>query len=72
LTCLHACTVPHEDYGSLGGTALGDRVTVATKTYGVFQGLGNIAFAYSFSNILIEITVGPYHTKPLSVRWRFS
>jgi hypothetical protein len=61
---LHVGTVPHVDYGSLGGTALGDGVTAATKTYGVFQGLGNIAFAYSFSNILIEITVGPYPHPP--------
>ncbi|KAL5192332.1 Amino acid permease 2 [Glycine soja] len=40
--------------GSLTGVRIGT-VTEATKVWGVFQGLGDIAFAYSYSQILIEI-----------------
>ncbi|KAK7282267.1 hypothetical protein RIF29_10915 [Crotalaria pallida] len=40
--------------GSLAGVSI-ETVTVAEKTWGFFQALGNIAFAYSFSMILIEI-----------------
>jgi hypothetical protein len=32
-------------------------VTKAQKLWGTFQALGNIAFAYSYSQILIEIQV---------------
>jgi hypothetical protein len=32
-------------------------VTKAQKIWGTFQALGNIAFAYSYSQILIEIQV---------------
>lgn len=41
-------------YGTPGGVAIGD-VTEAQKVWLVFQALGDIAFAYSFSMILIEI-----------------
>ncbi|XP_019416282.1 PREDICTED: amino acid permease 3-like [Lupinus angustifolius] len=37
--------------GTLTGVSFGD----VRKVWGIFQGLGNIAFAYSFSMILIEI-----------------
>lgn len=40
--------------GSLTGVSIGT-VTEAQKVWGVFQGLGDIAFAYSYSQILIEI-----------------
>ncbi|CAL0319736.1 unnamed protein product [Lupinus luteus] len=40
--------------GTLTGVSIGD-VTKEQKIWGIFQGLGNIAFAYSFSMILIEI-----------------
>ncbi|KAI5404934.1 amino acid permease 3 [Lathyrus oleraceus] len=40
--------------GSLTGISIGT-VTPAQKVWGVFQGLGNIAFAYSYSFILLEI-----------------
>ncbi|OIW21574.1 hypothetical protein TanjilG_06351 [Lupinus angustifolius] len=40
--------------GTLTGVRIGD-VTKDQKIWGIFQGLGNIAFAYSFSMILIEI-----------------
>ncbi|CAL5204385.1 unnamed protein product [Lathyrus oleraceus] len=40
--------------GSLTGVTIG-MVTEAQKVWGVFQALGNIAFAYSYSQILIEI-----------------
>ncbi|KAJ7299463.1 hypothetical protein O6H91_Y227200 [Diphasiastrum complanatum] len=45
-------------HGSIGGIGIGhgsDDVSGATKVWQVFQALGNIAFAYSFSSILIEI-----------------
>ncbi|CAI8598919.1 unnamed protein product [Vicia faba] len=40
--------------GSLTGISIGT-VTPAQKVWGVFQALGNIAFAYSYSFILLEI-----------------
>nr|CAB3463235.1 unnamed protein product [Digitaria exilis] len=40
-------------HGTLTGVAGG--VTVAQKVWHTLQALGNIAFAYSFSNVLIEI-----------------
>ncbi|KAK7350913.1 hypothetical protein VNO77_09962 [Canavalia gladiata] len=40
--------------GTLTGVSIGT-VTEAQKVWGVFQALGNIAFAYSYSQILIEI-----------------
>ncbi|KAK7353686.1 hypothetical protein VNO80_19137 [Phaseolus coccineus] len=40
--------------GSLTGIKIGS-VTEAQKVWGVFQGLGDVAFAYSYSQILIEI-----------------
>ncbi|KAK7350914.1 hypothetical protein VNO77_09963 [Canavalia gladiata] len=40
--------------GSLGGISIGT-VTEAQKIWGVFQALGNIAFAYSYSFVLLEI-----------------
>lgn len=42
--------------GSLTGIGIAS-VTPAQKTWKTFQALGNIAFAYSYSNILIEIQV---------------
>lgn len=41
-------------YGTLTGVGV-DLISVEKKTWGVFQALGNIAFAYSFTVILIEI-----------------
>lgn len=40
--------------GSLTGVGIGT-VTEAQKVWGVFQALGNIAFAYSYSFVLLEI-----------------
>ncbi|CAM8946302.1 unnamed protein product [Rhodiola kirilowii] len=40
---------------TLTGTVVGVDVTSADKVWKTFQALGNIAFAYTFSNILIEI-----------------
>ncbi|XP_061348655.1 amino acid permease 4-like [Gastrolobium bilobum] len=40
--------------GSLTGVSIGT-VTEAQKVWGVFQALGNIAFAYSYSFVLLEI-----------------
>ncbi|XP_027367797.1 amino acid permease 3-like [Abrus precatorius] len=40
--------------GTLTGVSIGT-VTETQKVWGVFQALGNIAFAYSYSQILIEI-----------------
>lgn len=46
------------EHGRVMGTATGlpiGEITVARKTWRIFQALGNIAFAYSFSMVLIEI-----------------
>ncbi|KAL2620996.1 hypothetical protein R1flu_001201 [Riccia fluitans] len=42
-------------YGSLSGVKIGTDVSEAQKVWDVFSALGNMAFAYSFSMILIEI-----------------
>ncbi|KAK7316928.1 hypothetical protein RJT34_00750 [Clitoria ternatea] len=43
-------------YGSITGLSL-ETVTETEKLWGIFQGLGNIAFAYSYAQILIEIQI---------------
>jgi hypothetical protein len=45
------------------GTLVGAASTRERKAWGVFQALGNIAFAYSFTSILIEIQVLERKTK---------
>lgn len=52
------CSTTENGYfkGSLTGVSIGT-VTKAQKVWGTFQALGNIAFAYSYSQILIEIQV---------------
>ncbi|KAG6541561.1 hypothetical protein Mapa_017083 [Marchantia paleacea] len=42
-------------YGSVSGVKIGTDVTEAQKVWNIFAALGNMAFAYSFSMILIEI-----------------
>ena len=44
---------------SLTGAAVGVDVTASEKIWKTFQSLGDIAFAYSYSNVLIEIQVQP-------------
>jgi len=44
----------HADHGSLAGTP---ETPQAYKVWNVLNGLGDMAFAYSFSFILLEITV---------------
>jgi hypothetical protein len=43
--------------GSLTGVSIGADVTSTQKIWHSLQAFGDIAFAYSFSNILIEIQV---------------
>jgi hypothetical protein len=43
--------------GSLTGISIGAGVTSTQKIWHSLQAFGDIAFAYSFSNILIEIQV---------------
>lgn len=45
----------HHVRTSLTGVAVGIDVTAMDKVWRTLQSLGNIAFAYSFSNVLIEI-----------------
>lgn len=48
------------DYGSISGQGIGvgpGLETEAQKVWNIFIALGNIAFAYSYSAILIEIQV---------------
>lgn len=42
---------------SLTGVTIGIDVSASEKVWRTFQSLGNIAFAYSYSNVLIEIQV---------------
>jgi hypothetical protein len=53
--------------GSLTGVAIGDGVTSTQKVWRSLQAFGNIAFAYSYSIILIEIQAShPLFLAPLS------
>ncbi|KAH7373737.1 hypothetical protein KP509_17G072500 [Ceratopteris richardii] len=47
-------TDPGHSYGTLDGVSLGD-VGASRKVWRVFQALGDVAFAYAFSLVLIEI-----------------
>jgi hypothetical protein len=47
--------------GSLTGISIGADVTSTQKIWHSLQAFGDIAFAYSFSNILIEIQVSNRH-----------
>jgi len=47
--------------GSLTGVSIGAGVTSTQKIWHTLQAFGDIAFAYSFSNILIEIQVKTIH-----------
>lgn len=60
---LGLCIAMDTERGAQYGTGTADGIpidyvttTPAMKAYGIFQALGDIAFAYSFSFILIEIT----------------
>jgi hypothetical protein len=44
-------------YGTLNGVAIGSELSESQKVWTVLQAFGDIAFAYSFSLILIEIQV---------------
>lgn len=45
---------------TLTGATVGVDVTASEKIWKTFQSLGDIAFAYSYSNVLIEIQVNLY------------
>ena len=47
----------HELRGSILVANVGDDVDVLTKVWHVFQALGNIAFSYAYSWLLLEIQV---------------
>jgi len=44
--------------GHSTGSAAGATASMADKTWNVLNGLGSMAFAYSFSFVLVEIQVG--------------
>eukprot|EP00250_Pteridium_aquilinum_P016547 c23155_g1_i1 orf=361-1803(-) len=48
-------TETNHSYGTLDGVTIGVDVTASKKVWLVFQALGDVAFAYAFSMILIEI-----------------
>ena len=47
----------HEVKGTLLGVEIGGNISPATKVWHSFQALGNIAFAYTYAMVLIEIQV---------------
>jgi branched-subunit amino acid ABC-type transport system permease component len=59
--------------GSLTGISVGVGITSMQKVWRSLQAFGDIAFAYSFSNILIEIQViKPNHrTQQCSAQFRW-
>ena len=58
-----AQTVANGIQGSLTGLSVGPGVTSMQKVWRSLQAFGDIAFAYSFSNILIEIQVRKSHDR---------
>lgn len=62
---MHACLVDGEGGGhvrtSLTGVQVGVDVTGAEKVWRTFQAIGDIAFAYAYSNVLIEIQASHYY-----------
>ncbi|KAK6945945.1 Amino acid transporter, transmembrane domain [Dillenia turbinata] len=52
---------------SLGGTKVGIDVSAADKIWKIFQSLGNIAFTYTFSNVLVEIQASSFMNSFFSV-----
>uniref|UniRef100_A0A0D3H729 Amino acid transporter transmembrane domain-containing protein n=1 Tax=Oryza barthii TaxID=65489 RepID=A0A0D3H729_9ORYZ len=53
-------------HGSLTGISIGVGVSSTQKVWRSLQAFGDIAFAYSFSNILIEIQVNTIKAPPPS------
>ena len=51
---------------SLTGVQVGVDVTGSEKVWRMFQAIGDIAFAYAFSNVLIEIQASSYDPSYLS------
>jgi len=47
----------HHVTTSITGIAVGVDVTSTEKMWNTFQAIGNIAFAYAFSNVIVEIQV---------------
>lgn len=47
----------YEVKGTLLGVEIGGNIPPSTKVWHCFQALGNIAFAYTYSMVLIEIQV---------------
>lgn len=66
---------PHHDHGTVTGIAVGDPslgyVTLNNKIWGICSALGNIAFAYSFSMILIEIQVPAFEKIDIMIFLKF-
>jgi len=46
---------------TLTGVQVGVDVSASDKVWRTFQAIGNIAFAYAYSNVLIEIQVNNYN-----------
>lgn len=56
--CIAKVAMDGKIKGSLTGTEVnGGGMSLATKTWNSFQALGNIAFAYTYAVVLIEIQV---------------
>lgn len=43
--------------GNLGGISVNNSLTTAQKVWRMFQGLGDIAFAFPFTSLVLEIQV---------------
>jgi len=50
----------HHVTTSITGIAVGVDVTSTEKMWNTFQAIGNIAFAYAFSNVIVEIQVSNF------------
>lgn len=77
LLCIFPAVKQSHDYGSVGGIGISHNglpgyETEAQKVWNVFIALGNIAFAYSYSMILIEIQVYPSTCCQLKARFDIS
>lgn len=63
--------VGHHVKTSLTGTTVGVDVSGSEKIWKSFQAIGDIAFAYAYSTVLIEIQASILHTDSDSFIWSF-
>lgn len=58
---MHDCEDGSHARTTLTGTIVGVDVTAAEKVWRAFQAIGDMAFAYAYSTVLVEIQASPFN-----------